>query len=451
MINDKDDQVTDTEAQQTANQAFVLSVTESRGEHHGKHHSHGHHRSRRGHGRRRGNSGNKFFSFLKKNRSILINVLSCTVSVVLLVVIAFNMDLFRSKKAEGDVFQTTQSTVKIETSVYPKKIPLAHNAVLYYMSESNTASANEVYKIFDGHKTELNKGLPLQFVYRVAGLPVGVEAKTAQLEISENDQYSNALTYQLSLEESAIDIYNLKTATKYYYRFKLTLSDGSDIGTVGSFETEASPRILNVDGAVNARDIGGWKTEDGQTVRQGLLFRGSEIDGAYEPGFKITDKGLQQMIAELGIRYDMDLRVKPQNADSVSILGKNVVHEYYSVGMYSEILNANNKENLRRIFSDLASPDNYPVYLHCTYGRDRTGSVCYLLEALLGVSDDDLKKDYELSALTDSYISMEFSAFVEKIASFEGNSTKEKVEGYLLSIGVTEEEISNIRSIFLAK
>ncbi len=45
----------------------------------------------------------------------------------------------------------------------------------------------------------------------------------------------------------------------------------------------------------------------------------------------------------------------------------------------------------------MADRENYPIYLHCTYGNDRTGTICYLLEALLGVRDEDLLKEYRLS------------------------------------------------------
>ena len=106
--------------------------------------------------------------------------------------------------------------------------------------------------------------------------------------------------------------------------------------------------------------------------------------------------------------------------------------------------------SVRMLFMNTTVWDNYPIYMHCTYGRDRTGSVCYLLEALLGVSDEDLRKDYDLSAFTDSYVNNgEFNAFVEKINTFDGETTQKKVEGYLRSIGVTNKEIASIREIFL--
>jgi hypothetical protein len=88
--------------------------------------------------------------------------------------------------------------------------------------------------------------------------------------------------------------------------------------------------------------------------------------------------------------------------------------------------------------------------MHCTHGKDRTGTVCYLLEALLGVSDSDLRKDYELSVFTYSKLDFEeFAVFVDRIDRMEGARTQEKVEGYLLSVGVTADEIASIRSIYL--
>ena len=37
------------------------------------------------------------------------------------------------------------------------------------------------------------------------------------------------------------------------------------------------------------------------------------------------------------------------------------------------------------------------VYFHCAEGADRTGTLAFLIEALLGVSESDLSKDYELT------------------------------------------------------
>lgn len=92
-----------------------------------------------------------------------------------------------------------------------------------------------------------------------------------------------------------------------------------------------------------------------------------------------------------------------------------------------------------------SSPENYPVYLHCTYGLDRTGTVCYLL----GVSEQDVMRDYCLSLLHHRGVTTasitELSFYLNRL---EGATMKQTVEGHLLPIGVTAEEIASIRSIF---
>ena len=167
-----------------------------------------------------------------------------------------------------------------------------------------------------------------------------------------------------------------------------------------------------------------------------------------EPTYLLTEAGRQDMLLHLGIRFDMDLRAEADAKGDA--LGANVLHRHYPVDMYSAILNEENDELVRAVFAELADPDNYPVYLHCTTGRGRTGTVCYLLEALLGVSDRDLYREYELTTFAlGNVVFEEFIAFTTRIDVMEGNTTQEKVENYLLSIGVTPEEIESIRSIFL--
>lgn len=428
---------------------------EHRGEHHhhGEQHHHSHHHSGHSHShshhRHKRKKESKLKTFLKKHKSVLINILFGAVSVVLLVVLALNMDFFNGG-VQNDHMDVTQSTIKIETSVYTNKISLVSDAISYYVSQNDGVSANQIYKSFEGDRSGLNRGMPVKFTYRISGLPAGVDVSTAQLQISENAEYSDALTYVLELDKPNIEVYNLKTGTQYYYRVTLTLKDDCTIGTTGTFETKASPRILAIDGTVNVRDMGGWKTADGTAIRQGLVYRGSELDGAVQPEYMLTERGKQQMLFELGVRFDMDLRSPNENKGGADALGKAATHKYYGLGMYSDLLTDRYAAMLRELFADLADPANYPVYIHCTYGRDRTGSVCYLLGALLGMTEEDLRKDYALSAFTDGYINdVEFDAFAEKVNSFPGETVQQKVEGYLRSIGVTLEEIAAIREQLL--
>ena len=61
-------------------------------------------------------------------------------------------------------------------------------------------------------------------------------------------------------------------------------------------------------------------------------------------------------------------------------------------------------------------------------------------------------KEYQLSALYYGYLDIdEMTAFVTTFKSLPGETMSEKAEGYLLSIGVTAEEIASIRRIHLSE
>ena len=400
--------------------------------------SHGHSHSHR----RRGSS---------RRRSRWINIISCSVSVILIIVLAVQSDSLWSKnKDSGNHSQITNSTVIVESSVYTEDVLLVSAPVFNYMDSANPKDAQSLYKTFDGWKYKLNEGQPWKLFYQVMGLPAGVMVESAELEIAENDTYKNAKSYKLDPKEHEFGVYNLKSGTKYFYRLSFSLSNGSVAGSVGDFKTVDTTRVLNIDGAVNVRDIGGYKTIDGKRIKQGMLYRGSELDGKVEKNYCLTEKGKTQMLEDLNIRFDLDLRGKELAKDNKDALGKDVKHKYYGASTYTGFLLAEHNAITKQIFADLANKNNYPIYMHCTYGRDRTGTVAYLLEALLGVDDETLYKEYALSAFTDSYIETEnFEKFIADIQKMPGKTTQQKVEKWLLSIGVTNAQIRNIRNILL--
>jgi hypothetical protein len=73
--------------------------------------------------------------------------------------------------------------------------------------------------------------------------------------------------------------------------------------------------------------------------------------------------------------------------------------------------------------------------------------VCYLLEALLGVSRGDCLKDYGLSNLNIANI----KAVEDGLKGYEGDTLREQTESYLLSCGISEYQIATIRNIFLGE
>ena len=342
------------------------------------------------------------------------------------------------------------SALQIQVPLHEEPVCLVSSAVNAYMSADLSKELKPVLMPYREEFGRLDIGLPVNISYELYGLPRTITVASAVLEVSENRDFSDSRVYALRGEERSVNVYHLKTDTQYYYRINVTLSDNTVTVVQRSFRTADTPRILSIDGAVNVRDIGGWETTDGKVIRQGLLYRGSELDGAIEPEYKLTSAGLETMLTVLGIRTDMDLRASANNTYGTDALGANVEHIYFGVPDYVQIFSQWGDECLRKLFSYFADERNYPIYLHCTYGMDRTGTVCYLLEALLGMEEEDLMREYDLSALCYGQASKDQMAeFVAALNTKNGFTLQDKVEGHLLSIGVTEEEIANIRRIFL--
>ena len=335
---------------------------------------------------------------------------------------------------------------------HTENIDLVSGVVKDFFVSGHEADLKEIIKQNSDVEAPYDVSVPVVLTPEIYNLPEDMALYGYLVEISMYEDFSTSDTYIFKYGEE-IEIYNLRTACKYYYRVSLVSTpDVKDtyFKYVGSFTTSDTPRILSIDGVNNVRDIGGWRTSDGKRIRQGLLYRGTELDGIVQADYRITDKGIYTMTNILDIKYDMDLRGEHENPTGVEVWGSDISHKYYGVNMYKGIFTDEAKVKIKNVFSDLANPDNYPVYLHCTYGMDRTGTICYLLEALLGVSDDDLLMEYRLSSLHyTGMLTNDFETTRVAMSAYEGESTQEKVENYLLECGVTPEEIASIREIFL--
>ena len=106
------------------------------------------------------------------------------------------------------------------------------------------------------------------------------------------------------------------------------------------------------------------------------------------------------------------------------------------------------------VFSHMFSRgiENFPVYLHCTWGTDRTGTIIFLLQGILNVSEEDMILEYKQTsyvqpALADSH---NMDVIISGLAAYEGNTLQEKIVTYLTTVvGVADEDIQSIRTIFL--
>lgn len=186
----------------------------------------------------------------------------------------------------------------------------------------------------------------------------------------------------------------------------------------------------------NMRDIGGWACDDG-TVRYGLLYRSGELVAADEDLF----------IHDLKINTECDL-----TADGTPAFpGKMRYIGHTSYAMYSLANTEAWRVNLRGIFEAVRYGD--PVIFHCAMGADRTGTLACVLEALLGVSQSDLDKDYELSsfyalrARNGNYQggTADWAHLIDQLLALSGSTIRDKTVTFVLSLGFTAAEINAYR------
>lgn len=143
--------------------------------------------------------------------------------------------------------------------------------------------------------------------------------------------------------------------------------------------------------AWNVRDLGGWAC-DGGTVKYGLLIRGG----------RITAEDRDVLVGELGVQHEIDLRGMegrdPSDGDiaTESPLGNDVWFTIAQKAAMYALTPVETWQTYLRCVID-AVTHREPVYFHCTAGADRTGTLACVLEGLLGMSQSDIDKDYELT------------------------------------------------------
>ncbi|WHZ12128.1 MAG: Protein tyrosine phosphatase [Burkholderiaceae bacterium] len=173
-------------------------------------------------------------------------------------------------------------------------------------------------------------------------------------------------------------------------------------------------RSLNLEGASNFRDLGGYPAAAGQQVRWRHLFRSDQLGG-------LTGHDLQQL-QTLGLARAFDLRGTHERAATPYQLPGVVQHalpiEPTVVQRMKDLLEAgrtvtaqdtvrlmeqtyrafvhDNAARFAELFGHLLETDT-PLVFHCTAGKDRTGFAAALILLALGVSRETVMQDYLLT------------------------------------------------------
>ena len=264
-------------------------------------------------------------------------------------------------------------------------------------------------------------------------------------------------------------------------------------------------------GTSNCRDIGGRRGLGGRRIRQGLVYRTAGLNSnapmeyytneeildfekkgelvkmghpgrelhrrlargeklsshpsrnglvkrtCFAPGRRrLSDREVARILSFYGIRTDIDLRTDNECYGMTgSPLGPSVkwVHISYSgyTGAFSEVGLAINK----KVFAVFMDDNSYPIVFHCIGGADRTGTVAMLLEALLGVPEDELWRDYLttgfVGGVSDAKHQQWFGSAIKKLKEYPGATLADKAEAYFLKLGFTKDDVSRLRERLLER
>lgn len=198
-------------------------------------------------------------------------------------------------------------------------------------------------------------------------------------------------------------IHNMIPGQTYYWE---RVDDSTVYGYVSAIsDTNYHTRWVDTGIIRNTRDLGGlpvtYTDGNNQTVNgtlaYGRLFRGEKLWNA--PATELTKLGINK-------EYDVgDPSEYSGNTKLPDYVNNQVIHYNFDYNTGDEDNNTSNYmrawlavTHIMQDITDANNPKN--IYFHCRIGSDRTGTVAYLLEGLLGVPDEARYEEYELTHLS---------------------------------------------------
>ncbi|WDF68649.1 tyrosine-protein phosphatase [Sphingobacterium oryzagri] len=179
---------------------------------------------------------------------------------------------------------------------------------------------------------------------------------------------------------------------------------------LGNLFAQVAPqeaRLVRLDGTVNFRDIGGYKTSDGKTVKWGKLYRADALDKLSD-----TDK---VNLTDRKIAYVIDFRGNEEALKAPDLLPEQINYVRLPAGSSNDSMKSlfaeikDGKKSMEKFYSNtnalvprykpffqqlLSLPDSSALVYHCTAGKDRTGIATALVLYTLGVPKEQIIEDY---------------------------------------------------------
>ena len=201
-------------------------------------------------------------------------------------------------------------------------------------------------------------------------------------------------------------------------------------------------------------------------MKEGLVYRGASPVDSRRNRASTVDTLLEQN----GIQYDIDLADTRETVDG--FYTKEGFNSPYAkalddngklipLGMAAAYKTDDFANKMKNMFLSILNNDG-PYYIHCLEGKDRTGYVCMVLEALCGATYVELVEDYFITyhnyygiekgtAKYEMIKTIHIDEMIRYVFDFNyetgllGASFLSSVNNYLLSIGLTQEQIDEIQ------
>lgn len=321
-----------------------------------------------------------------------------------------------------------------------------------------TYAASSAYAAID--RKDCPNPVTIKWTYSAA-------SSSTVITIYEDKSLSGEVWSQNATANStSADVFNLIPGRTYYY----TVSEGSTVWEKGYFNTTGRRRMIKVSNvekkghANNCRDLGGLEVTDKGTnkvIKFGYIFRGTNMD-------KTTDTEKSILTNFLNIGMDVDLRNERANSSGYNDDGNSTCYQPFTTGYnvgyispgfdsFTDLTTASKVKDVLTAIFDTAKKGK-ASYFHCYIGADRTGYIAMLIEGLLGVSEKDCSIDYELTSFSEAAglryrtgrpQDYYFRQGIGFLRGKTGDTFQDKVENYVKSIGITQSQIDEFKSIVL--